>query len=213
MFGLSMVTRQNRRPAAAVLAVMLLAALIGGQARAQAAQDAGRFLTELTDRAVDQLTEPGLSNDEQERRFRSLIGEGFDIPAIGRFVLGRYWRRASEAEQAAFLATFEDLIVHRFLPLFAEYSGGKIRVGVARPFTNNPDFVSVSSKLLRDEGEPIHIDWRVRRGDDGYRIVDIVAEGISIAVTLRSEYTSVLKQSGGDIGALMRKLRAMIETL
>ena len=89
MFELSMVTRQNRRPAATVLAVMLLAALIGGQARAQAAQDAGRFLVELTDRAVDQLTEPGLSNDEQERRFRSLIGEGFSVALHCRGGKGR----------------------------------------------------------------------------------------------------------------------------
>ena len=213
MFGLFRVTMQIRRPAVAILASVLLAALSGGQARAQAAQGAGGFLTELTDRAVDQLSEPGLSDDEQERRFRSLLGEGFDIPAIGRFVLGRYWRRASEEERAAFLATFEDLIVHRFLPLFAEYSGDKISVGVARPFRNNPDFINVSSKLIRDEGEPIRIDWRVRRRDDGYRIVDIVAEGISIAVTLRSEYTSVLKQNGGDVGALVRKLSAMIEGL
>ncbi len=213
MFGLLRGTTQIRRPAAAILAAMLLAALFAGQARAQAAQDAGRFLTELTDRAVDQLTEPGLSDDEQARRFRSLIGEGFDIPAIGRFVLGRYWRRASEAEQVVFLATFEDLIVHRFLPLFAEYSGDKISVGVARPFKSNPNFINVSSKLLRDEGETVRIDWRVRRRDDGYRIVDVVAEGISIAVTLRSEYTSVLKQNGGDVGALVRKLRAIIEAL
>ncbi len=213
MIGLLRVTTQIRRPAAAILAAMLLAALFAGQARAQAAQDAGRFLAELTGRAVDQLTEPGLSDDEQERRFRGLIGEGFDIPAIGRFVLGRYWRRASEAERAAFLVTFEDLIVHRFLPLFAEYSGEKISVGVARPYKNNLNFINVSSKLLRDEGEPVHIDWRIRRRDDGYRIVDIVAEGISIAVTLRSEYTSVLKQNGGDVGALARKLRALIETL
>ncbi len=74
MFGLLKVTTQIRRPAAAILAAMLLAVLFAGQARAQAAQDAGRFLADLTDRAVDQLTEPGLSDDEQERRFRSLIG-------------------------------------------------------------------------------------------------------------------------------------------
>jgi phospholipid transport system substrate-binding protein len=67
--------------------------------------------------------------------------------------------------------------------------------------------------LLRERGEPVRIDWRVRRRDDGYRIVDIVAEGISIAVTLRSEYTSVLKQNGGDVGALVRQLRAVIEAL
>ncbi len=213
MFGLLKVTTQIRRPAVAILAALLLAALFAGQARAQSMQDASRFLAELTDRAVDQLTEPGLSDDELERRFRNLIGEGFDLPAMGRFVLGRYWRRASEAERAAFLATFEDLIVHRFLPLFAEYSGNKISVGVARPFKSNPKFINVSSELLRDEGEFIRINWRIRRRDDGYRIVDIVAEGISIAVTLRSEYTSVLKQNGGDIGALVRKLRAMIEGL
>ncbi len=143
MSGILRATTQIRRPAAAILAAilaaMLLAALLGGQARAQAAQDASRFLADLTDRAVDQLTEPGLSDDEQARRFRNLIGEGFDIPAIGRFVLGRYWRRASEEERAAFLVTFEDLIVHRFMPLFAEYSGEKISVGVARPFKNNPN--------------------------------------------------------------------------
>ncbi len=214
MFGFLRVTTQIRRPAAAaILAAMLLAVLIAGQARAQAVQDAGRFLADLTDRAVDELTEPGLSDDEQELRFRSLIGDGFDIPAIGRFVLGRYWRRASEEEQTAFLAAFEDMIVHRFLPLFAEYSGDKISIGVARPFKNNSNFISVSSKLLRDEGETVRIDWRVRRRDDGFRIVDIVAEGISIAVTLRSEYTSVLKQNGGDVGALARKLRAVIEAL
>jgi phospholipid transport system substrate-binding protein len=214
MFGFLRVTAQIRRPAAAaILAAMLLAVLIAGQARAQAVQDAGRFLADLTDRAVDELTEPGLSDDEQELRFRSLIGDGFDIPAIGRFVLGRYWRRASEEEQTAFLAAFEDMIVHRFLPLFAEYSGDKISIGVARPFKSNSNFISVSSKLLRDEGETVRIDWRVRRRDDGFRIVDIVAEGISIAVTLRSEYTSVLKQNGGDVGALARKLRAVIEAL
>ncbi len=214
MFGFLRVTTQIRRPAAAaILAAMLLAVLIAGQARAQAVQDAGRFLADLTDRAVDELTEPGLSDDEQERRFRSLIGDGFDIPAIGRFVLGRYWRRASEEEQTAFLAAFEDMIVHRFLPLFAEYSGDKISIGVARSFKNNSNFISVSSKLLRDEGETVRIDWRVRRRDDGFRIVDIVAKGISIAVTLRSEYTSVLKQNGGDVGALARKLRAVIEAL
>jgi phospholipid transport system substrate-binding protein len=207
------VTTHIRRPAATILAAMLLAALLGGQSRAQGTPDAGVFLAEFTTRAIDQLTEPGLAADEQERRFRRLIAEGFDIPAIGRFVLGRYWRRASTQDQADFLATFEDLIVIRFLPLFAEYSGENINIGLARPFKNNPDFVNVSSKLLREHGEPITVVWRVRRLEDSYKVVDIVAEGVSIAVTLRSEYASVLKQNGGDIGALVGALRAKIEGL
>jgi len=60
----------------------------------------------------------------------------------------------------------------------------------------------VETKLLRVEGEPIRVNWRVRKFGDTYKIVDIVAEGVSIAVTLRSEYVSVLKRNGGDVGAL-----------
>ncbi len=207
------ITARLRRPAAAIVAGMLMAVLLGSQARAQAAPGAAEFMVEFTDRAVKQLSEPGLADDEKERRFRTLIEEGFDIPAIGRFVLGRYWRRAKTQDRTAFLGTFEDLLVIRFLPLFSEYSGEKISIGLTRPFKNHPNFLSVSSKLLREQGEPIGVDWRVRKHDDSYKIVDIVAEGISIAVTLRSEYTSVLKQNGGDVGAMVRTLRAKIEGL
>ncbi len=203
----------RRWPLIAALAALLLAAPLGAQAKAQAVQEPGEFLIELTDRAVARLTEPDLAADELERRFRSLFKEGFDLPEIGRFVLGRYWRRASEPEQAAFLATFEDLMAHRFLPLFSEYSGEKFAVGRVRPLKNNPDFVSVSSRLLREQGEPIHVAWRVRKLDDGFKIVDVVVEGISIAVMLRSEYRSVLKRNGGDVAALTRTLRAKIEGL
>jgi phospholipid transport system substrate-binding protein len=206
-------TSYGRLPVISALAVMLLAALLGARASAQPGQGPAAFLVELTDRAVARLTEPDLAEDELERRFRSLFNEGFDLPEIGRFVLGRYWRRASEGDQAAFLAAFEDLMVHRFLPMFSEYSGEKFDVGRVRPFKNNPDFVSVSSRLLREEGEPIHVVWRVRKRDDGYRIVDVVGEGVSIAVTLRSEYHSVLKRNGGDVAALARELRAKIEGL
>ncbi len=192
----------------AVLAVFLVSA-----PRAYGAPDAGEFLTELSDRAISQLTESGVSSEEQKRRFSSLVKEGFDIPAIGRFVLGRYWRRSSEAQQQAFLAAFEDMIIHRFLPLFSDYSGERLTFGVIRPFANNPDFVSVASQFIRSEGEPININWRVRKRASGYKIVDIVAEGISIAVTLRSEYNSVLKQNGGDIDALIQTLREKLEKL
>lgn len=174
---------------------------------------AGIFLTELTDRAEAQLTEPGLAEAERKQRFRRLLNEAFDLPVIGRFVLGRYWRRADAAQRNDFLDAFEDMMLYRFLPLFAEFSSEKFDVGASRPYKNNPDFVSVESMLRQDSGEPIHVNWRVRKQGDGYKIVDIVAEGVSIAVTLRSEYVSVLKRNGGDIGALTEVLREMAKGL
>lgn len=195
----------------AALCVVLVVAL--GPARAGAENDPAQFLSGLSQRAVAQLTEPGLDAAEKERRFRRLIGEGFDIPAIGRFVLGRYWRRAAPETQAAFLRTFEDMIVFRFLPLFDDYSGERVVVGGAVPFGADDEFFAVSSVVTRSEGEPIAVDWRIRRTDQGFRIVDIVAEGVSIAVTLRSEYGSALKNNGGDVAKLVEELRVKLSSL
>lgn len=196
---------------AAVLVAVLLPALL--PARAAADPGADGFLNEFSARAIARLTEPGISGDEQAQRFHDLVNEGFDIPAIGRFVLGRYWERAGEANQAAFLGLFVDLIVHRFQPLFGEYKGERLIVGGARPFPNNPDFLSVSSEIAREAGEPVRVQFRVRRVEGGYKIVDVVAEGVSIAVTLRSEYNSVLSRNGGDVGELVRVLRDTISRL
>lgn len=195
------------------LAAVFLAAGLSLPVRAGAVEGPGKFLVELTERAISQLTEPGLADDEQERRFHRLLNEGFDLPEIGRFVLGRYWRGASEAQRSGFLTVFEDLMVHRFLPLFAEFSVERFEIGASKPFKNNPNFISVASRLLRLEGEPIKIAWRMRERDGDYKIVDIVAEGVSMAVTLRSEYVSVLKRNRGDISALIDTLRAKIAGL
>jgi phospholipid transport system substrate-binding protein len=196
-----------------LLATVLLLAAGSAAARAQDTQDAGRFLAEFSDRAITQLAETGIGEAEQERRFRALLGDGFDLPAIGRFVLGRYWKRTRGAEQAAFIAVFEDMIVNRFLPLFGELSGERLNVGLVRPFRNNPDFFTVSTVVPRPGSEDIRVDWRVQRRDGRHKIVDIVAEGVSISVTLRSEYTTVLKNNGGDVQALIDQLREKIANL
>ena len=198
---------ERRRRATALLAVLMLLLCAPGIARTAAIEGAGNFLTELTHRAVAQLTEQGLAEEEQKLRFRRLLNEAFDLPAIGRFVLGRYWRRADAAQRSDFLDAFEDMMLFRFLPLFSEFSIDKFDIGPVRAHKNNPDFVNVETKLLRAKGEAIHVNWRVRKHGEGYKIVDIIAEGISIAVTLRSEYVSVLRRNGGDVDALTLVLR------
>ncbi len=198
---------ERRRRATALLAVLMLLLCAPGFARAAAIEGAGDFLAELTDRAVAQLTEQGLAEAEQKLRFGRLLNEAFDLQAIGRFVLGRYWRRVDAAQRSDFLDAFEDMMLYRFLPLFSEFSIDKFDIGPSRAHKNNPDFVNVETTLRRAKGEPIHVNWRIRKHGEGYKIVDIIAEGISIAVTLRSEYVSVLKRNGGDVDALTLVLR------
>ena len=206
---------EHRRRATALLVALMLVSSAPGLARAASTEGTGpgNFLTDLTDRAVTQLTEPGIGEVEKKTRFRGLLRQAFDLPAIGRFVLGRYWRRADAVQRRDFLDVFEDMMLQRFLPLFADYSGEKFDIGPTRPYRNDPEFVSVESKLRQVDLAPIRVDWRVRKSTGGYKIVDIVAEGVSIAVSLRSEFASVLKRNGGDVDALTRVLREKIEDL
>jgi len=207
------VSALSRRGLAVIVAVFLPFALGVSPAAVRAGHDPAHFLSILSQRAVAELTEPGLDAAEKGRRFRGLIGEGFDIPAIGRFVLGRYWRHADAQTQEAFLRAFEDMIVSRFSPLFDNYGGEQIVVGAAVPFGTNGEFFAVSSHVERVAGEPIAVNWRVHRVGQGFKIVDIIAEGVSIAVTLRSEYGSVLRNNGGDVGRLVEELRARLSAL
>ncbi len=125
-------------------------------------------------------------------------------------LLGRYWRRASDEERKAFIEAFQRAIVHRFLPLLTEFSGGRLSVGHIRPDPKNPALSTVTSRLLRPQGEPVRVEWRIRREGGQYQIVDVVAEGVSIAITLRSEYSSFIRQHGGDVGALTESLRQRV---
>ncbi|HEY5597984.1 MAG TPA: ABC transporter substrate-binding protein, partial [Kiloniellales bacterium] len=91
------------------------------------------------------------------------------------------------------------------------YAGERLKVRLVRPFAEGTNIFSVSSEFVRPEGEPVKVDWRVQQqSDGGFKIVDISAEGVSIAVTLRSEYTTVLKNNNGNLADLTRILREKI---
>ena len=182
-----------------------------GRGHAAGAEDAGAFLTSLTDRAFAQLSDESLSMPERRQRFRVLFREHFDVPAIGRFVLGRYWRKAKPPVREDFLSVFEEIMVRRFAPKFAHSAETKFEIGLVRPLREKGQYM-VASTVVRAEGEPLRIDWRVRNKDGRLKILDVLGQGISMALTLRSEYASVIKDSGGRVEGLVNKLRARIES-
>ncbi|MEE8499754.1 MAG: ABC transporter substrate-binding protein [Kiloniellales bacterium] len=193
-----------------MLGIAVLAAS-PGRGQAAGTEDASAFLASLTDRAFAQLSDESLSMPERRQRFRILFREHFDVPAIGRFVLGRYWRKAKSPVREDFLSVFEEIMVRRFAPKFANYAETKFQIGLVRPLREKGQYM-VASTVVPTEGEPLHIDWRVRDKDGRLKILDVVGQGISMALTLRSEYASAIKDSGGRVEGLVDKLRARIES-
>jgi phospholipid transport system substrate-binding protein len=187
-------------------AVAALTALGSASPSSAANPDAAKaFVKSLADEAIAVMSQRSSSGPTRER-FRELFKRGFDVEEIGRFVLGRYWREASEAERAEYLKLFEDLIVATYASRFSEYSGEKLTILDARL---DGSTVIVASQIERPGGQPaIRIDWRLVETGGRYRITDVVIEAVSMSVTQRSEFASVIQRGGGRVESLLAALRA-----
>ena len=189
-----------------MMALLALGLLPPASANTRVARDAGQFVSSIAQEAIDELASTALDEDERLRRFRRLFAEGFDIPLIARFVLGRYWRQASDAERAEYLKLFDELVVQTYARRFNEFNAARLRVlSVSRPNEDNDVIVAVEGAL---QGEPpVRMDVRVRQGAAQFKIIDLSIEGISMAVTQRDEFSSVIQRGGGRIEALLASLR------
>ena len=175
------------------------------------ADGAHQFIQTLADRAVTSLAGEKSSSAEQKKRFRKLLNDNFDVKLLGKWVLGRHWRKATKAERAEYLIQFEEFIVATYSKRFRQLTTEKIDVAGAT--SRNSKLAIVHSRLIRESNKPVRIDWRVAYPRGKYKIVDIIVEGISLLQTQRSEFGSVIRQNSGKVSGLIAALRDKIESL
>ena len=198
----------RRRLLAAALACGLAATgglAAPGAAWAAAEGGSSQFIERLGQDAISVLANDALSREARLAEFRRLLREGFALEAIGRFVLGRHWQAANEEQRREFLTAFEDFVVNSYAARLSQYSGETFKVLDERDDGERGS--SVNTQIMRPDGPPIQVQWRVREAASGPKIVDIVIEGVSLAITQRSEFAAVIQQNGGRIDPLIEQLR------
>lgn len=168
-------------------------------------EGAENFIIGVTRRGIGFLSDEGMSESDKREAFKKLLGDSFDTKTIGRFSLGRYWRTATAAEQKEYLRLFDKMIVDVYASRFNEYSGERVEVRSA-DFMGKKDAL-VTSYIVPDSGPEVRVDWRVRYKDGRYKIVDVIVEGVSMAVTQRSDFASVIQRGGGKVEVLLEHLR------
>src|SRR4030081_3836365 len=104
---------------------LLLLALLTAAPKKAGAQDARGFFGHLRKQANPGFG-PSVSPAQRIARFRQLFQDDFDVPGIGQFVLGRYWRTATPEEQQEFLRLFQEYIVQAYAARLGEYGGGAV---------------------------------------------------------------------------------------
>ena len=200
-----------RRFGFVLLALAWGAATPGPAAAEDFGKEAGTFVQTLGDQAIAIITDAGLSAGDREKRFHEMFVSSFDVPAIARFVLGRYWRTASDPQKDEFLKLFEDMIVKTYNNRFKDYKGEQFVITGTR---GDGDSAMVSTNVVSAQvrnGQAVKVDWRVLRPQGKLKIVDVIIEGVSMSLTQQQEFGSVIQRNGGQIDGLLATMRERIQ--
>lgn len=168
------------------------------------------MIKNLGTEAVDSLTSKTISEEERKLRFEKIFNEAFAVKSIARFVLGRYFRTASQSERAEFFKLFKKTISDIYANKFKNYNNESFTVTHARSLGIN-NGVRVYSKIMRPGATPVDIEWKIfTQRDKSLKITDVIVEGISMSATQRSDFSSMLMQNNGKVSALNAALREKV---
>ncbi len=163
------------------------------------------FVDGMAREGINFLGDPALSAEQREQKFRALLERSYDMQTIGKFALGNYWKSATPAQQSEYQKLFKEMVIAVYSKRFGDYKGEALVVETSRP--EGKYDVLVTSKIVPPSGEKIQVDWRVRNKGGVYKVVDVVVEGVSMAVTQRNDFSSVIQRGGGNIEVLLDHLR------
>lgn len=214
-------TRQSLHVLTAGLRVFAMAAIalvgLAASQPASAQMDAGgdpaieqpdraqTFISDLADRAIEVWKDPTITEKEREKAFRDLLYDAFAVDFISQLVLGRHYRTASDEQLATYKDLFPEYIIRSFTGRLGSYNNQQIDIKGTAPAGTRDVFVRSEIVSPNSQGEPIHADWRVRNLDSLFKIVDVKVEGVSMAITKREEFSSIIAKDGFD--GLFEELR------
>jgi phospholipid transport system substrate-binding protein len=146
--------------------------------------------------------DPSILDDKARLRAiaEQVVIPNVDFIALSQSVLGVTWRKATPVQREVFEREFRSLLTNTYLNSIsrADYQGQSIKY---LPLRNPPtgDRAEVDAEIEQPNGPLIHVEFRMyRRGDAGWKVYDVVVEGVSLVITQRSSFSSIIRDKGLD---------------
>ena len=199
----------SRKLKVIVVSALMLGATWAGTAQAaegHSNEQAVAFIEALGDKvlAIQASTAADVAGLRQSA-LEDLIRDGFDLDLTSQLVLGKHWGRATAGQRAAFKDLFAPYLLSTYARQLDAYRVETLAV-VASKRVGERDFL-VQTSIARD-GDTADAVWRVRAQGGEYRIIDVLIDGISLTLTQRSEFASVIGREGLD--GMLAVLRARV---
>jgi len=136
--------------------------------------------------------------------FRQLFRQNFDVEACARSALGPYWQKATALQRQEFVELYEDYVVVGYSAHLGALGGESFKVLGSQP---DKERVIVASRIQINGAAPIRVDWQLNPTNHGYKVTDLIVNGISMASAQHSDLVSVIQRNNGEVQAVLAALR------
>ena len=161
----------------------------------------GELVQKITDEVLASVkSDKDLAAGDKQKALK--LAEDKILPYIDfehatRLAVGRAWSQATPEQKKKLVSEFRSMLVRTYSNGIGAYQGQTLKVLPARGKAD-PEDTTVRTQFVRPGGQPLPIDFAMRKTDKGWKVYDITVEGVSLVLTYRSEFDAVVKQEGID---------------
>jgi len=191
-----------------VVAAVVLTGVAAQSASAGQATEAMRGTIDEVLRVLadKDLKQPAKAN-ERRQLLEKVVGERFDYEEMSRRSLGASWGNLSDKEKQEFVALFQTLLVNTYADKIESYTGDGVQFLNER---NEKEYAEVRTKVLTGKTE-IPLDYRLLNKGSGWRVYDVVVDGVSLVNNYRGQFSKILRN--GSYADLVDQLRKKSEKI
>ncbi len=186
-----------------VLAFFAAAVVASGSALGAAAEELtpAQLVQKITDDVLAAIkSDKELAAGDKQKAIK--LAEEKVLPYIDfeqstRLAVGRSWREATPEQKKRLVSEFRNMLVRTYSNAVQVYQGQTLKV-LPSHGKQDPEDTVVRTQYIRAGGQPLPIEFHMHQVDKGWKVYDIVVEGVSLVMTYRSEFDAVVKQEGID---------------
>jgi len=210
MTSITSTERLNRgmlRLACTATAIFVVASgLTAPGVRAATKSEAGAraVVSETVEEVLTVLRDESASTEDRIRSLERIVYGRFDLYVMSRLVLARNWKRFSGQQKEQYVAEFKKYLTNSYGNRIERYDQQEVEITGQREEPRGD--VVVQTKIVGGEFEGASVDYRLRKQDSDWRVIDVVIEGISMVSNYRDQFKTIVSSGGPEL--LLEKLRA-----
>lgn len=191
---------------AAVYVTLCICLMLNASLASAGVAQARDFIQKIGDQVIGIVSDETLAADKKEQKLNELFARTVDINWIAKFVVGKYWRESTPVQQKQYLGLYTKFLMESYVSKFRQYTDQKLLISKFVSIATGEYLVETT--IDDQDGKSYKVNYKLRETQDGgFKIYDIIAEGVSLITTQRSEFGSILDREGMDslIAQLQKK--------